>query len=263
MPRVKRHAKIHCSIGNHQKTADVYASNDLFSMYVRLLLLATERFADRHDDSFTIHESELRRITGKGRADVARKSLGQLADNSPITAERDGNIWRIGVPNFAKKQGFGLRNGAETANPSSPPSTSSPSCTALRDAAGAAPSDGQKAPPEKAKKSKAERSTRAPERLTDEQLSRVTAWVELKHPWLEGQPKRQADLIDACLDHHRAKGSTSTDWVLNVRNWIRNEVKFGRAGGPGPGRNGGGGVGLAAALNTILKEAEQDELGEF
>ena len=47
MPRVKPHAKIHCSLKNHRKTADAFSDNDLLATYVRLLLLGVERFADR------------------------------------------------------------------------------------------------------------------------------------------------------------------------------------------------------------------------
>ena len=128
MPRVKRHAKVHASIANHQKTAAVYANNDLLATYVRLLILGVERFADRYGDSFLIHKRELGRITGRHRVDVAAKSLRSLAEVSPISAEPDGDLWRITIPNFARKQGFAEKNGGRM----EPSSSSSSSTTTTK-----------------------------------------------------------------------------------------------------------------------------------
>lgn len=121
MPRVKPHAKIHTSLRSHHKTAAMYSNNDLLSTYVRILTLAIERYADKTNDSFHIHDRELKDITGKGRIDVARKLLRSLAEVSPISARLEGDLWLISLPNFAKKQGFGPRNGKDGDTPQPQP----------------------------------------------------------------------------------------------------------------------------------------------
>lgn len=98
-------------MANHAKMAVVYADNDLFALWTRLGVLAIERYADRTGDSFLVHDRELPHLTGRGRADVARRLLGRLADVSPISAEPDGDTWRITIPNLSEKQGFRPKNG--------------------------------------------------------------------------------------------------------------------------------------------------------
>lgn len=135
MPRVKPHAKIHTSLGNHRKTADMFASNDLLAAYTRVLLLAVERFADRNEDSFCVHASELCRITGTSRIDRAMKVMDQLVASSPValtqlppssdlasTQLRPSSVltWKLTIPNFAIKQGFAARKGQETEDPPAP-----------------------------------------------------------------------------------------------------------------------------------------------
>lgn len=102
-----KHFKVHCSVQNHEKTAAMAADNDLFALWVRLGILAVERFANKTDDSFIVSDRELPRLTGKYRADVARTLLRRLADVTPTSAEREGDVWRITIPNFSKKQMFG------------------------------------------------------------------------------------------------------------------------------------------------------------
>jgi hypothetical protein len=112
MPRTPPHFKVRCTVANHEKMAAVYADNDLFALWVRLGIKAVERFADRNGGTFIVHDSELDALTGKGRADVARRLLEHLADVSPISAQPSGYIWRITIPNFAEKQGFRKKNGS-------------------------------------------------------------------------------------------------------------------------------------------------------
>lgn len=102
-----KHFKVHCSLKNHRKTAEMFVDNDMLAAYIRLGILSTERFAQKTGGTFMVHDRELGWIFGKHRADVARKSLQRLADISPISAERNGDVWSITIPNLAKKQGFG------------------------------------------------------------------------------------------------------------------------------------------------------------
>jgi len=124
MPRKKgpAHFKVLVNLANHPKTAELAGDNDLLATWTRLGLLAVDRWAQDSDDSFLVHDRELCSITGKGRADVARRSLRRLADVSPIKAEPEGDLWRITFPNFAKRQRF---RGANV--PLKEPSSSSPS----------------------------------------------------------------------------------------------------------------------------------------
>lgn len=123
MPRVTPHAKLHVSLKNHRKTAQLFADNDLLAAYTRILLLAVERFADRTEDSFTVHKSELMVLAGKKRADSALRLVRYLSDTSPILVQSEGSLFRITVPNFAKKQGFHARKGNGTGDPTTTTST--------------------------------------------------------------------------------------------------------------------------------------------
>lgn len=111
MPRAPKHFKIHCSIGNHRKTSEMAGSNDLLAIYVRLGILAIQRFADQTGDTFIVNIRELPWITGKKRSDSAKVLLQYLVDTSPILVRYSGDTCLITIPNFAKKQGFGHRNG--------------------------------------------------------------------------------------------------------------------------------------------------------
>lgn len=127
MARRPPHFKTMISIKNHDKMREVYGDNRLFALWHRLGIEAVARFADRTGDTFIVHDRELPGLTGLGRADVARTSLERLADVSPISATREGDVWRITFPNFAEKQGFGPKKGNETGEKGVPPSSSASS----------------------------------------------------------------------------------------------------------------------------------------
>ena len=79
MPRNQApHFKVRCSTRNHERTAAMYGDNDMLALWTRLGVLAIERYADRTSDHFEVHDRELTALTGKGRADIARRSLGRL-----------------------------------------------------------------------------------------------------------------------------------------------------------------------------------------
>ncbi len=125
MPRVPPHFKVRTTVANHAKMAAVYRDNDLFALWTRLGVLAIERYADRTNDTFLVHDRELVHLTCRGRADVARKLLRRLADVSPMSAEPDGDTWRITIPNLAEKQGFATKKGRGKEVSSSASSSSS------------------------------------------------------------------------------------------------------------------------------------------
>ncbi len=114
MARVRPHAKIHTSLGNHPKTADLYSDNDLLATYTRIMLFAIERYAAKNGDTFIVSKKEMLVLTGKGRIDAAKRVLGLLAEVSPISQRYTGDNCEITIPNFAKKQGFYSKNSTRT-----------------------------------------------------------------------------------------------------------------------------------------------------
>lgn len=67
------------------------------------------------------------------------------------------------------------------------------------------------------------RRSRAPDALEPEQQEALKAWCSSKHPdHLATLPA----LVEACLDHHRAKGTTHADWVATCRTWVRRQQDF-------------------------------------
>ncbi len=126
IPRQPPHFKLRVSIANHAKTVGVWIDNDLLAMYVRLGVLAIERYADKTADSFLLTEHDAMRVTCRRRSDHAWNALERLANQSPIAVERTWNeagtearTAHVTFPNFAKKQGFGPRNGAATVHSAS------------------------------------------------------------------------------------------------------------------------------------------------
>ena len=110
---------------NHRKLP-AYADNDLFALWTRLGLLAIERFADRTGDTFILHQAELPALAGVRQFRKSLKVLQKLCECSPIVYEFSDGVFRIHFPNFAKKQGFGKRNGRETGDtPTATPTATS------------------------------------------------------------------------------------------------------------------------------------------
>lgn len=188
------------------------ADNDLLALYVRLGMLAIERFADRTNDTFIVSDRELPRLTGKYRADVARTLLERLADVSPTCVERDGDVWRITIPNLAKKQGFAKRLNTLSVSPSSSSSTATST-------------------QEEEKRSRAKRAPRprssnpktiCPDELTVEQSHAVSMWaadqgIDLKILKLEWQKHRS---------FWQAERKLRADWRRSFENWLLKAVEF-------------------------------------
>lgn len=217
MPRSKPHFKSRTTIKNHAKMAEVYQSNDLLAFWLRLGIEAIERFADRTGDTFLVSDRELMALSGKGRPDVARTWLRRLADVGPISAEREGDVWRITFPNFSKKQGFTRKNGRETEVSASatPTATASPeekeSAPAPR-AASCGPPAG------KASRGKRPRGPTAFPADTTDLEAGVRAWLA-KHP--EHGDVDVGFALDKCRDWARSNGKRKADWLATVRGGIR------------------------------------------
>lgn len=72
--------------------------------------------------------------------------------------------------------------------------------------------------------------TNPPEALSYPDMEKLRAWAKEKHPWALHPESRLRDLVEACFDHHRAKGNRHADWLATCRTWVRNTQAFGQAG---------------------------------
>ena len=73
-------------------------------------------------------------------------------------------------------------------------------------------------------------SAQVPDDLTPTQKKALGDWCRRKgyHHLLRRGPGGIGDLVELCLDHHRARGNRAkiVDWVAACRTWVRNEQRF-------------------------------------
>lgn len=65
-----------------------------------------------------------------------------------------------------------------------------------------------------------------PEILSDLESSQIHGWARAKYRGLTALEIRE--LIEECLDWHRANGKGRVDWIATCRNWIRKEMRYKR-----------------------------------
>jgi len=125
LARTYRHFKVHVSVLTHRKMTNVVSDNELFSLWVKLGLLAIETWAARHDEEFEVSDRQLVSLTNKKQPASAHRVMRRLVDLSPISAQyldRTGSVvdqycngtWRVQFRNLVKKQGFEPRNSPRT-----------------------------------------------------------------------------------------------------------------------------------------------------
>jgi hypothetical protein len=68
--------------------------------------------------------------------------------------------------------------------------------------------------------------TEAPEDLDDADKMALMLWCREKYPQFS-ERKALRDLVDSCLDWHRAEGKQRRSWLAACRWWIRKQVDFG------------------------------------
>ena len=127
MPRRPPHFKVFCSLANHRKTTELWENHDLLAIWLKLGVLAIERFADKTGDRFKLTTSDAKRVTMRSRADHAWKALGRVAEQSNIEVDKPLANKSSGVvrfPNFEQKQFSREKNGTEKAYSPSSSSTS-------------------------------------------------------------------------------------------------------------------------------------------
>lgn len=216
MPRVTPHFKVHTSAMNHRKLASVWSDNRLLAIWVRLGVLGIERYADRTGDVFLVSDRELPAVTGCGRPDVARTWLSHLADVSPISVERDGDVWRITFPNFSKKQGFKQKNGAGKGCTSSSPSSSTTTKSESGGRAGGASGEPARPPAQQRLDGTPEG---APQPLLN-LLAKCPGETVEKAAWL----RAEWPAIEANLDRDMVKDGADTEDAKSRRAYLRSAV---------------------------------------
>lgn len=130
MAKLSPHFKVFVSLEGHHKTAALYQDNELLGCYVRLGMLMVDRFAQRTWDHIVVSGKDLKAIAQTDQVSGAVQRIRKLADCSPVVfldprCPRDAaeipsglrrgtveirssssRVWVLGLPNFARKQGF-------------------------------------------------------------------------------------------------------------------------------------------------------------
>jgi hypothetical protein len=113
---------------HHEKMREVVADPELFSLWVKLGLLAIDTWAARRDGEFIVSDRQLINLTGKKRGDAAHRVMRRLVAASPLSARYlastgevsdkygDGS-WEVRFSNLLRKQGFEQKNSPTTAAP--------------------------------------------------------------------------------------------------------------------------------------------------
>jgi hypothetical protein len=185
-------------------------SNDQLAFLIRLMAELNTRWARNglppdSAHSIELNSTDLMAISGKHRADVARKSAERLADIASISISHRGDITLISWPKYSEFQGLVPRE-----LPESRPLRKTPPQDARRKT-GRAPS----APPAP----RAPRSAKSlcPDRLEPEARARILKWAGENHKTTE----QVAFGWQALKDWSRSKSESRTDWEAAFRNALR------------------------------------------
>lgn len=197
---------------------------------------ASDRLTPRQATVARLSLGDLLTITGTETRANAHEVLRELASVTSIKVQAlDNGFVRIEWPKLAKTQWSKSRD-----------SGSKQGSIRARKSPKVAPSDSHPHPHSHLTREEQEKSASAarpaksrhrtvksepPSDLDSEQKLALLAWVRSKHPALE---PRLRDLVDACLDYHRANGNHKADWLATCQTWIRNEAegRFGRQRAP-------------------------------
>lgn len=69
------------------------------------------------------------------------------------------------------------------------------------------------------------KKTRAPDRLSYDEMQKLEAWVKTRHPWAL---RDLESIAERCLLHFGAKGESRASWLKTVQTWIGRMKEFGR-----------------------------------
>lgn len=110
-PRPGSYYITHHSVSHHRKTVDVYADNDLYATWHRVMQLASEKGAAQTEDRLELSMTDALQVTKRSRSGVALALIQRLVGQTQWrylepTWSRSG--W-IEVRNLARKQGIAPR----------------------------------------------------------------------------------------------------------------------------------------------------------
>ena len=86
MPRVNPHFKVHTSTANHRKMVEVWGDNELLALWLRLGVASIERWADRHNGTFEVHDLQA------GRWRIKATSAGFLPLRALLDLSRETEV---------------------------------------------------------------------------------------------------------------------------------------------------------------------------
>ena len=98
--------KVHTSIRGHRKTIAVVNDDALLAAWLRIMMLARDRGVSETGDWLELSSADLIAVSNRRRADVALTLTRRLVDLLQWSLECHGDVYRIHVRNFAKKQGI-------------------------------------------------------------------------------------------------------------------------------------------------------------
>ena len=98
--------KVWPSVLRHPKTAQMATDPELFSLWVKLGIMAVERFAGTMDDTFIITTRELMAVSNRKQVKSALNLLSTLCELTPNSYRVEGEVVVIKFRNLSKRQWF-------------------------------------------------------------------------------------------------------------------------------------------------------------
>lgn len=195
-------------------------SNDQLAFLIRLMAELNTRWARNGLDGETacsveLSSTDLMAISGKHRADVARKSAERLADIASISVSHRGDVTLISWPKYAIFQCLVARE-----SPESRPLRKTPP----QDARRKTQEEMERAPsaPPAERAPRARSKTPCPDSLPETEWSAVLRWAQTNGHNLVDVSREW----EAMRDHWRSKGESRVDWPATFRTWLRNCKRF-------------------------------------
>lgn len=106
MPRTRPHVKVHLSVADHPKTAEVWADPRMRGMLVELWRKAGEKWAGKTGDRVALKATDRMDIAGTTAGPEADQGVTELCARVGYELRKYPNRWVVRVRKFARKQGF-------------------------------------------------------------------------------------------------------------------------------------------------------------
>jgi hypothetical protein len=256
----------------HVRISDLILDEDwpdwVLATVVRLIAWLRRRWAREHLTAAEAVEAvisarDAMRITRTHRPHVALRRLAELplvaglsSASAALEHDQRGTRVRLTWPKVADYQGWSARESGRDEPEDRPlrrPGARRPAHgtgEGERPAAAPPPAGGAPAP-----RSRRRARTEPPAALSPEALAALERWARetLRRPDLAA---RVPELVAACLDYHRGRGTLAADWSATARTWIRREAQWTR---PSAGRSPAA-PGSVAARRERAGELYRDDL---